>query len=119
MSIFSSEIQERDNKPSPYIGTDEFFGKKWQIKGCEIIVSKNIKYGANEKDALFTSGILKEGETLRYSFADETGLERIYDSKGMSFYLGFKNAEDVVDNDWVTISAEGKGDTRRYTVKKV
>lgn len=118
MTIFSKKIVERDNTPSPFVKTEELLEGTWQIVGADVITANNPKYGANDKDALFQRSVLLEGETIRYTFIDEEGNERNYDSKGMAFYIAMKSV-DLESQDRVTIKREGSQDTTRYIVEKV
>ena len=113
-SIFSENLQERDNKPSKWLKTDELLAAEGlKIKSVDVVEAKN--YGAEEGDSLFEKGVLQEGETIRYSFEDSEGNERLYDSKGAGLYIAMKQAKPesgVV----VKITRSGKGDKTRYQV---
>lgn len=85
------------------------------IVGADIVQSKNPKYGAKADDVLLNQGILKEGETIRYSFVDEQGSERKYDSKSAAIYIAFKSA-NLEPKTWVTIARSGQGDSTRYVI---
>ena len=110
MSIFSDEIKDRDNKPSPWIKAEELFsGKEFVIQSVDIVEANN--YGAEEGDSLLEKGILQEGETIRYSFADE----RKYDSKSGGLYFSVKQANPEPGSS-ITFGKTGKGKDTRYQV---
>ena len=115
MSIFSEEIKDRDNKPSPWIKTEQLFnGIELTILGAEVVEANN--YGAEEGDSLFDKGILQDGETIRYSFTDKDGNERKYDSKSAGLYFAFKQTNPEPGK-IVSITRTGKGDQTRYKIE--
>lgn len=118
MSVFSNDIIEKDKGNALFLKTDMLLEGIWQIKKIEIIVCANVKYGANDKDALFKREVLKAGETLRYTFLSDDGEEKTYDSKGMAFYIAFKQANPDA-NTKIKISREGSGDSTRYAIEKI
>lgn len=115
MPIFSEEIIKKDVSSTRYVKSEELIQGIWTILGVEIVTSNNPMYGANENDALYNRGVLKIGEVLRYTFLNEQGEEKNYDSKSMAFYLGFKSSK-VEPNTKITIQREGKLDKTRYTI---
>jgi len=119
MSIFDETLEEREKKvTSQFIKTDEIQTGVWIVKKVDIIKANNLKYGANDTDALFKRGILLEGETIRYTFEDDESNEKYYESKGAAFYYGFR-AEELKAGTPITISKEGQGESTRYTVAVV
>ena len=113
MSVFSNDLQERDNKPSKWLKTEELLSKSFVVKGVEVVEAN--MYGAEEGDSLFEKGILKEGETIRYSF-DDNGNERLYDSKGAGLYIAMKQANPEPGR-LIKVSRSGKGDKTRYSIE--
>lgn len=109
-----------------FIKAEEFEGKGLvlKVKSFEKIKSKNPKFGANEKDALMDQGILKEGETFKYSFEsgenDGDGFpeQRTVESKSLALFIAFSEC-DPEAGDWVRISKTGKMEETRYVVEKV
>ena len=123
MSLFPEDLRERDTggMGGNFIKTAELeAGKLWKIGLVEIIMAKNPKYGANDKDTICTQGILKEGETIRYHLTGDDGIERLYESKGVAFYIAMRNMETNLNpGDVIRIRAEGTGESRRYFVEKI
>ena len=119
--IISNDLKERsENSGGAYWKTDQLQEGKWQILSATVITAANAKFGANEKDGLLKSGVLKEGETIQYKLKNEAGEEKPYESKGAAFFIAVRDGEEagITENDWVKITATGKGETRRYTVAK-
>lgn len=115
MSIFSDKIQERDNKPNPWLKSEDFEkGVDLLIKSVDIVEAN--QYGAEEGDSLFDKEILQEGETVEYIFEDLDGNERKYNSKGAGLYFAFKQVNPLPGS-VVSISKSGKGDATRWVIK--
>lgn len=119
MTFIPKNIRDKD-KSVGYVKTEELLKGKWEIISMEVIVSRDSKFGADSKDALFKNEVLKEGETLRYIFKDDTGAERTYESKGLAFYLAFKEKdEEVSTGDKITFARDGAQTDTRWSIKKV
>ena len=104
---------------SRYLKSGDFDGgKELRVVSVEKITAKDADYGAGSIDWLFKEGILAAGETFRYSFLDDEGNEKMYDTKGTSFYFAFKDA-NVEADDKVNISKTGSGKTTKYEISKV
>lgn len=114
----AQEKAKEEGKVSQFIKAGELIKKEWEVVSIEIVVSNDPRFGALEKDALLKQGILNEGETLRYTFKDDDGTDRRFESKGMAFYLGMKGAFPQ-PGDRVQISKEGTMEKTRYHVSIV
>lgn len=117
MSIFPPEMSEKMNQGTgEFIKASEFEnGLTLQIVKVEAVASR---FGAEEGDYFVETGVLKEGETLRYFFNAPDGKERKLDSNSRPLSIAFEQAE-IENNDWVYIKRTGKGENTRYTVTKV
>jgi hypothetical protein len=106
-----------DGAPSNFIKSSEFEGKGLILKvvGVEPIKANNPDYGATDKDWLCQKEILNEGETFRYTFLDESGQERIYNTKSAVFFISFKNLNPEVDSR-IIIKRIGKGRETEYHI---
>lgn len=131
MGVIPQEVKEAADTAAESVGgrfikAEEFEGDGvvLRVKGFDKIVSKNPKFGAGDKDALFTQNILEKGETFRYTFetgetnADGFPEQREYESKSLALFIGFKGC-DPSEGDWVRISKKGKMEETRYDVKMV
>lgn len=110
-----------------FIKAEEFEGNGLLLKVVSFkkMKSKNPKYGANEKDALFAQKILGDGETFEYVFetilapdaaADEFPKRRTVESKSLALFIAFSQC-DPNAGDQVRIKKEGKMEETRYTVE--
>ena len=117
MSIFPDNLTTSD-VGSHFLKAVEMIDRKLKIVGVEIVKANNAQFGAIPADSMFQRGMLKEGEILRYTFLDEQGSERLHESKSMTLYIAFKNAE-IDTGDTIIISRTGQGKTTRYLITKV
>lgn len=116
MALFDEETMERAGKSDWYTGADfEGDGLTVQIKKVEKVKSQ---YGATSDNGMVERGILKEGETFRYTFADKDGTEKNLDSHSMPFMIAMQGAEFNIE-DWLHIKRTGKLRDTRYTAEKV
>lgn len=123
VDIFPPDTREAVDKLSgDFIKAEEFEGEGLIIqfaKPLEKVVSKNPKYGADEKDFLLKNHILQLGQTFRYTFNTPDGRERKIDSKSSPLFLGFKMVEELGVGDWVHVKRTGKVSNTRYFIEKV
>jgi hypothetical protein len=99
-------------------------GMTLEVKDFKVIRAKNADFGANSNDYLMTSGMLKEGETIRYTFRtmpDKDGFDgsdKTFDSKSVGFYISFSQL-DPEKGDKIHIAKTGTGKNTRYDISKV
>lgn len=117
MSIFSDDILQRDttNPMGEYLKSADLLKGVWSVEKVEIVQSKNSRYGAQEKDALYKSGLLQLGEQLVYTMKDEQGNVRTYCSTGAALFIAVKRA-NIEPGKRVRFSKVGQGDSTRYEV---
>lgn len=99
-------------------GEDYEKGLTLKVVGAEIIEA-NKGFGATPADYLFSQNILKEGETFRYTFlqdTDEGEVERIYDSKSAVFFISMKNL-DPQEGQVIKITRTGERQDTKYDIK--
>ena len=118
MSIYGSKVDEKDTGSKFLSLEDEILKEKLQLMTAEIVKANNPKFGANEKDSLLKKGILKEGETFRYTFNNAKGEEKFYETKSTAFYVGVRQA-NLQGGEWVKASRTGKMEETRYTFEIV
>lgn len=115
MSVFEDKILKKDISISRFVKTKDLLDGIWQIISIEVKVADNVRFGVQPTDPLYIRGVLKEGETLQYSFITPNGEEKIFDSKGLSFYLGFK-AVNPNPKDRIKLERSGQGFNTRWKV---
>lgn len=121
-SIFPDDVREAaDKMGGEFIKAAEFEdGLVLQFsKPVEKIVSRNPKYGADEKNYLVKQEILAIGETFHYEFLTPEGDKRSHDSNSPALFIGLKQVEELGVGDWLKITRTGKTDQTRYTVERV
>lgn len=117
MGIIPKDLQKND---SPFLKGEDFDkGIAVEVKGFSTIVAKDPKYGAEEKDWLFTSGKLKKGETFQYLFTTipvdsiDIATDKKYESKSAPFFIAFSKVDPEV-GDKIWIKRSGKGTKTTY-----
>ncbi len=116
MALFDKDTMDKAGKSDWYTGADfEGAGLTLQIKKVEKVKSQ---YGATTNDGLVEKGILEEGETFRYTFADASGAEKNMDTHSFPFMIAMQGAEFNF-GDWLHITRTGKLRDTRYTAEKV
>ena len=127
MKVIPKEYREKTSTGSGEFlkaGNFEGSGMTLEIKDFKVIRAKNADFGANSNDYLMTSGMLKEGETIRYSFRTLPegdgfdGSDKTFDSKSVGFYISFSQL-DPDKGDRIHISKSGTGKNTRYEITKV
>lgn len=108
-----------DAPATKYIRGEEFEkGLELKVVDAEIVAA-NPGFGATEADYLFKQNILKEGETFRYTFlqdTDEGEVERIYDSKSAVFFISMKNL-DPQEGVEIIIKRTGERQDTKYDIQ--
>ena len=118
MSIFPDEIMEKDPPlQNKYWNLKDIFAQD-EIEIISVEITKAYKYGTNSTDGLYKKGILKLGETFKYTFLSKDGEEKLYTNKSMALYIAFKQAR-LEPHDKIKISREGAGDETRYFIEKL
>ena len=90
----------------------------WRLKSVKIIIPSSPRYGANRNDRLFQRGILKEGETIEYTFLNEREDEKVFETKSITFYVAIRRA-NLTEDETFKVIKEGNGTTTRYYVNKI
>lgn len=106
-----------------FIKAEEFEGKGLLLKVVSFskIKSKNPKFGANDKDALYDQKQLDLGETFEYVFDTvptsdaEFPQRRAVESKSLALFIAFSEC-DPNEGQNVRISKQGKMEETRYEV---
>jgi hypothetical protein len=115
-----ADVKEASDKiTSNWLKGADFEGNGLVLKVTKPLEKVSSQYGAEEGDYLVKNEILGVGESFRYTFEDEAGMERKIDSSSTPFFIGFKQCEELGIGDWVRITRTGKTDKTRYTVEKV
>jgi hypothetical protein len=120
-SIWPADVEDAAKKLGGNWVKAEMFegeGLTLRINKVEKVAARNPKYGATETDYLVKNEILEVGETFHFVFEDESGQEKMLDSKSAPLFIGMQSAQ-VEAGDWVKIQRTGKTDETRYTVEKV
>lgn len=102
---------------SPYLNGEDFNdkGQNLTIKGFEVKVADDPAYGADELNALFKQKKLQLGETIKYTFENEKGEEKIFESTSPGFFIAF-NKLAPEGGEHVNIRREGKASKTRYFI---
>jgi len=115
------EILDKSNNRD-WLTAKDFEGRGVNLyvtNNMEIVQARNKDVGANVLDGLYKNGILKEGQTLRWSFTLEDGItEKQVETKSLAFFIGMKQIDPEI-GDLIYIVASGEGKNRRYEMKIV
>ena len=117
MSIFSNDLEMKD-RGGLYLKTDDVLKGIWRLKSADIVRSVNSQYGAQKTDSLCVRGVLKEGETIKYTLIDDEDNTRLFHSKSIAFYIGIRKGE-LTENDRFEVIREGAAMKTRYHVNKI
>jgi hypothetical protein len=121
MTIFSQELEERnltDATATRWLRQADVLNVAWKLKSVKIIIPSSPRYGATRNDRLFQRGILKENETIEYTFLNEKGDEKIFETKSITFYIAIRRA-NLTEDETFKVIKEGNGTSTRYYVNKI
>jgi len=119
MGIFSENIiDDGVDSQTNWLNAESILREPLTIISVDVAEANAPQYGAMVTDSMYKRKILKLGEVLRYTFRDDAGYTKTFDSKGMAVYMAFKRA-NLSPNTRVRITRTGKSAETRYTVTPI